>query len=115
MPLPSPGDIFVNTGLITMAENEPEIAGVLSHEIAHVTARHVAQMVERSKRFNIVTMAAMIAGALVGRGGKASEAIATTAMAGAEAMMLKYTRDHETDADQNSLRYMIKPATILRP
>lgn len=102
------GHIFINTGLIALAENESEIAGVLSHEIAHVTARHVAQMVERSKRFSIVTLAAMIAGALVGRGGQASGAIATTAMAGAEAMMLKYTRDHETDADQNSLQYMIK-------
>ena len=102
------GHIFVTTGLITLAESEPEVAGVISHEIAHITGRHVAQMFERAKRLSIVTLAAMIAGAIAGRGGKASEAITTTAMATAEAMMLKYTRDNETDADQNSVRYMTK-------
>ena len=102
------GHIFVTTGLIALAENEPEVAGVISHEIAHITGRHVAQMFERAKRLSIVTLAAMIAGAIAGRGGKASEAITTTAMASAEAMMLKYTRDNETDADQNSLHYMTK-------
>ena len=102
------GHIFVTTGLIALAENEPEVAGVISHEIAHITGRHVAQMFERAKRLSFVTLAAMIAGAIAGRGGKASEAITTTAMASAEAMMLKYTRDNETDADQNSLHYMTK-------
>lgn len=102
------GHIFITTGLIAMAENEPEVAGVLSHEISHITGRHVAQMIERAKRLNIVTLAAMIAGAIAGRGGKASEAVATTAMASAEAMMLKYTRDNETEADQNALHLMAK-------
>lgn len=102
------GHIFITTGLIALAENEPEVAGVLSHEISHVTGRHVAQMIERAKRISIVTLAAMIAGAIAGRGGKASEAIAATAMAGGEAVMLKYTRDNEVDADQNGLHLMIK-------
>jgi hypothetical protein len=50
------GYIFVTTGLITMAENEHEVAGVLSHEISHVTQRHVSQMIERSKRMSIATL-----------------------------------------------------------
>ena len=41
-------------------------------------------------------------------GGKALEAIAATAMATSEALALKYTREMETDADQNSLHYLIK-------
>ena len=102
------GHIFVTTGLIALAESEPEVAGVISHEIAHITGRHVAQMFERAKRLSFVTLAAMIAGAIAGRGGKTSEAITTTAMASAEALMLKYTRDNETDADQNSLHYMTR-------
>ncbi|MEW6374462.1 MAG: M48 family metalloprotease [Thermodesulfobacteriota bacterium] len=102
------GYIFLTTGLIVLADNEHEVAGVLSHEIAHVTGRHVAQMVERSKRLNIATMAAIIAGLLLGGGGKTSEAISATAMATAEALALKYTREMEVDADQNSLQYMIK-------
>jgi predicted Zn-dependent protease len=102
------GYIFVTTGLFVLAENEQEIAGVLSHEISHVNGRHIDQMIERSKRLNIATLAALIAGALVGRGGSGSQAVAVTAMAAAESVMLKYTREMETDADQNGLYRMIK-------
>jgi len=102
------GYIFLTTGLIVLAENEHEVAGVLSHEISHVTARHIAQMIDRSKRINIATTAAIIAGLVLGGGGKTSEAVATTAMATGEALALKYTREMEVDADQNSLQYMIK-------
>jgi len=102
------GYICLTTGLLVLAGSEHEVAGVLSHEISHVTARHVAQMIERSKRLNIATLAAVLAGVLVGRGGKGSEAIAATAMATSEALALKYTREMETDADQNSLHYIIK-------
>jgi len=102
------GYIFVTTGLIVLAENEHEVAAVLSHEIAHVTQRHVAQMIERSKRLNIATLAAILAGVLAGGGGAGSEAAVTMATATAEALALKYTREMETDADQNSLHYVIK-------
>jgi len=102
------GTIFVTTGLVVLAENEHEVAGVLGHEIAHVVERHVAQMFERSKRLSMATVAAVIAGILLGGGGKGSEAAATMAMATSEALMLKYTRDNETDSDQNGLQYVIK-------
>jgi len=102
------GHIVLTTGLLASTENEQEVAGVLSHEIAHVMARHVAQLIERSKRLNIASMAAIIAGVLLGGGGKASEAVAITAMAATEALALKYTREMEVEADQNGLQYAIK-------
>jgi predicted Zn-dependent protease len=102
------GTIFVTTGLIVLGENEQEIAGVLGHEISHVTGRHVDQMIEKSKRLNIASLAAILLGALAGRGGAATEAIAATAMATSEALALKYSRENETDADQNGLYRMIK-------
>ncbi len=102
------GHIILTTGLLALAETEQEIAGVLSHEIAHVTARHVAQLIERAKRLNIASMAAIIAGVLLGGGGKASEAVAVTAMAATETLALKYTREMEVEADQNGLQYAIK-------
>ena len=58
------GYIFINTGLITLAENEQEIAGVLAHEISHVTQRHIAKMMEKSKVLSIATLAAMSPGCL---------------------------------------------------
>jgi len=102
------GYIFVTTGLIVLTESEHELAGVLSHEISHVMARHVAQMIERSKRFNIATIGAIIASVLIGGGGKGSEAGVAMAMATAEAVTLKYTRENEVDADQKGLQYMVK-------
>jgi len=102
------GYIFVTTGLLVLAENHQEIAAVLSHEISHVTHRHVAQMIERSKRLNIASMVALLAAMLAGRGGAGSQAGAAMAMATAEALALKYTREMETDADQTSLQYLIK-------
>lgn len=102
------GYIFVTTGLIVLADNEQEVAGVLGHEISHVTQRHVAQMIEKSKRLNLATLAAMLAGILVGRGGAGSQAAVAMAQATAGAMTLKYTREMETDADQNGLHLVIK-------
>jgi len=102
------GYTFVTTGLIVMAENEGEIAGVLAHEIAHVVQRHVAKMIEKSGPLNIAALAAMLAGALAGRGGAASQATGAMAMGMAGATLLKYTRDMEVDADQNGLRYLVK-------
>ena len=101
------GYIFLTTGLIVLADNEQEIAGVVGHEIAHATERHIAELIDQSKRLNLATLAAVLAGALLG-GGKGTEAVATTAMAGAAALTLKYTRDHETEADQVGLHTLLK-------
>jgi predicted Zn-dependent protease len=105
------GYVFVTTGLLVLAESQQEVAGVLSHEISHVTHRHVAQMIERSKRLNIASIVAMLAAMLAGGaagGGAGAQAGAAMAMATAEALALKYTREMETDADQTSLQYLIK-------
>jgi predicted Zn-dependent protease len=102
------GYIFLTTGLIVLADNEQEIAGVVSHEIAHVTERHISELVDQSKRLNLATLAAVLAGALLGRGGTASGAVAATAAAGAAALTLKYTREHETEADQVGFHTLLK-------
>ena len=102
------GYIFINTGLITLAENEQEIAGVLSHEISHVTQRHISQMIEKSKRLSIATLAAMIAGMVAGRGGAGSAASVAMAQGTLGALTLKYSREIEADADQHGLNLLIK-------
>ncbi len=102
------GHIFLTTGLLVLAEDEHEVAGVLSHEISHVQARHVAELIERSKRLNIATLAAIVAGILAGGRGKTSEAVTLTALSAGQALTLKYTREMEVDADHNSLNYIIR-------
>jgi hypothetical protein len=44
------GYIFINSGLLLAMDSEDELAGILSHEIAHVVCRHIAQRIERSKK-----------------------------------------------------------------
>ncbi|MCG6534098.1 MAG: M48 family metalloprotease, partial [Syntrophales bacterium LBB04] len=100
------GYVYVNTGLINLVENESELAGVLSHEIGHVTARHVADIIEKSQKINIATLAAILAGAFLGGGGDATAAVAGFSMATATTLSLKYSREHEEEADRLGLSYL---------
>ncbi len=60
MALPG-GFLFVYAGLIMAARNESELAGVMAHEISHVTARHSARMMSRGTKYSIIQLASMIA------------------------------------------------------
>jgi predicted Zn-dependent protease len=102
------GYIFITTGILVLAENEQEVAAVLSHEISHVTGRHISQLIEKSKGISIASMAAVIAAMLAGGGGAGSQAAVAMAMATGEALSLKYTREMEVDADHNGLQLLIK-------
>ena len=53
------GYIGVHTGLILSAQSESELAGVLAHEISHVTQRHIARQVFQSSKLNMASMLAM--------------------------------------------------------
>jgi predicted Zn-dependent protease len=90
------GHVYVTRGLLTHLTSEAELAGVVGHEIGHVTARHsVTQMSkERIARIGI------LAGAIV------SPALAGYAARGLEVAFLKYSRDDERQADHLGLRYM---------
>jgi predicted Zn-dependent protease len=100
------GYIYINKGLINIAENEGELAGVIAHEIGHAHARHVASIIEKSQKLNIATLAAIIAGAFLGGGGEATAAIAAFAVAGSSSMTLKYMREHEEEADRLAINYL---------
>lgn len=100
------GHIFVYSGLINMVDNESELAGVLSHEIGHVTARHIAQQIEKASKLTLPTIAAVLAGIMVGGGGEATEAVILGTIAGEESLMLKYSREDEEEADRLGLSYL---------
>ena len=100
------GYVYVNSGLITIMENESQLAAVIAHETGHVKARHVAQMIEQSTKISIATLAAIIAGAVFGRGGDLTAAVTGFSMAGASSLSLKYSRDHEEEADRLGMTYL---------
>ena len=69
MPLPFRAVIFLlPRGSLSWQRTSRKWQVCSAHEISHVTERHVAQMIEKSKRLNIATLAAMLAGALRGGG-----------------------------------------------
>jgi len=101
------GYVYVNKGLINLVENESELAGVLAHEIAHINARHIAAIIEKSTKMNIAALAAILAGAFLGGGGDAAAALTTFSMAAVTSMNLKYSRDHEEEADRLGMTYLV--------
>lgn len=101
------GYIYVNKGLINEVENEAQLAGVIAHEIAHANARHVASMIDKSRKLNVAALIGLLAGAFLGGGTDAGAAIAAFSIAGASAMSLKYSRNHEEEADRLGIAYLV--------
>jgi len=93
------GYVYVTTGLISMCDTEEELAGVLAHEFAHVSRRHVAKRLEKQKQINIGMIAAMALSMLV-PSPQGKEATLAMGMASAQALSLKYSREDEDEADR---------------
>jgi predicted Zn-dependent protease len=99
------GFIMIHSGLILATRNENELAGVLGHETAHVTQRHlVRQLIDQSHEGLLATaamLAAVLLGATAGRG--SPDAIEGAILAGQSAMIqhqINYTRKDEFEADR---------------
>ena len=100
------GHIFITSGLIRLVDTEDELAGVIGHEIAHGVLRHIDKAIDRARRISLATLAAVIAGAFLSKDAKGAATLTTGAMAMAQSLMLKYTRENEVEADQKGIKYM---------
>jgi predicted Zn-dependent protease len=98
------GKVFFNSGLITIVENEDELAGVMAHEIGHVVARHIARQSEQGTKLALATLGALLAGIFLGP--QAAAAIGMTTQAASATAMLKYSRDNEEESDYLGLKFM---------
>ncbi len=98
------GFIGVNAGLVKATRSEAELAGVLAHEIAHVTQRHIARSLQNAGRANLASAAAMLAAILIGATtGVPSDAVlgsVTAAQGLAAQSQINYTRANEAEADR---------------
>lgn len=95
------GFVGVNTGLITLAESESELASVLAHEIAHVAQHHIARLIGAQQQMQIPGMVALAAAILLGASRPDLAAGAAAAVqGGAIQQQLGYTRDFEREADR---------------
>ena len=88
------GFIYVYTGIIKYLDNETQLAGVMGHEMAHADRRHSAKsMIEQ---YGLVSLLSIITGGNPGQ----------IASLSANLVLLKYSRDHETEADDYSVRFL---------
>ncbi len=105
------GQVYLSRGLADKLTSEAEMAGVIGHEIGHVTARHGNQRISKQLGLNIgLGVAAIIVGAAdedsdIRKYGQ----IGVPALAiGGNVVMLKYGRDEELEADMLGMRYMAR-------
>ncbi len=95
------GFVGINSGLILTAQSESELAGVVSHEVAHVTQRHMARMLAQQKQSQITSLAALAVAILAARANpQISQAAIMASQASSIQSTLNYTRDHEREADR---------------
>jgi predicted Zn-dependent protease len=90
------GPAFVNTGLFTAADNEAQIAGVLSHEIVHVALRHGTNQATKAQ---MIQLPALLASKSIRGGGMLAQLGQLGIGLGANSVLLKFSRTDETQAD----------------
>lgn len=99
--------IGINSGLLIRAENESELASVIAHEIAHVSQRHLARMVQEQGDTAALTIGAIIAAILIGASSPdAANALITTGIATSYQNTINFTRRHEYEADRIGIGIM---------
>ncbi len=101
------GYIAVNSGLILITRNEDELAGVIAHEIGHITQNHLQRAFEASKK-DAPLMALVLLGAIAaGAGAQAADAGGAVLMGGLGAIaqrQVNFTRKDETEADRAGIQ-----------
>lgn len=101
------GFIGVNSGLILAAQSESEVAGVMAHEIAHVTQRHIARILDQQKHSTVISLAALAVAILAARSSSDIAGAATAFGQGAAIQnLINFTRDHEREADRVGLQIL---------
>lgn len=109
------GYIGVNTGTILTAQTESELAGVIAHEISHVTQNHLARQMAKEKQNTIPSLIAMAVGILAARSNTdVAMATVTSAQAGLIQSQLAYSRDFEREADRGGYQTLLKAGFDVR-
>ncbi|MBW2205775.1 MAG: M48 family metalloprotease [Deltaproteobacteria bacterium] len=100
------GSIACTRGMLLALENEAELAGLLGHELGHVNARHTAEQTSKGMLISATV------GGLATYAGSQSQILGSIAQGlagiGAGALLAKYSRDNEREADALGMEYMVK-------
>lgn len=102
--------IGINAGLLLATQREDELAGVVAHEIAHVSQRHIVRAIADMKRLSLPMAAAMLAGAALAASGSgaAGQAAMVGSMAASAQHQISFTRANEQEADRIGMQFLAK-------
>ncbi|MGH8313811.1 MAG: M48 family metalloprotease, partial [Steroidobacterales bacterium] len=103
------GFVCVNAGLVLATANESELAGVMAHEIAHVTQRHIARGIRAQSKSAMASAAALLAAIIIGAAtgsADAAQAGVVIAQGTAAQQQLNFSRSAEYEADRVGIAYM---------
>lgn len=104
------GYVYVTRGIMAYLHSEADLAGVIGHEIGHVTARHGAQRATRQQTAGIGVLAASILGAILESGGVsgAGKVASQVSQGVAAGYIASYSRDQESQADGLGAEYLAR-------
>jgi len=95
------GYIYLTRGILAQVNNEAELAGIIGHEMGHITARHMASQQTMQQLGQLLLVAGMIAS-------EEFRQYANYAMVGMQLLFLKFSRDDERQADRLGVEYSSK-------
>ncbi len=103
------GVIGINSGTILNVRSESELAGVIAHEIAHVTQRHMARQFERAGQVSIPATAAMLGAILLAIANPEAGMAALAVVTGANVQsQINFTRANEIEADSVGIQLLAR-------
>jgi predicted Zn-dependent protease len=104
------GYVYVTRGIMAYLDSEAELAGVIGHEIGHVTARHGAQRATQQQTAGLGVLAATVLGAVLeGAGVRGATNLAgQVSQAAAAGYIASYSREQESQADELGAEYLVR-------
>lgn len=100
------GYVYTTRQLVSLMNNEAELAGVLGHEVGHVAARHSAKRQSASTRNQVIgLLGAVLSGVLLGNS-QLGQWLQQGFMQGSQLLTLKFSRSQETEADKLGIEYL---------
>ncbi len=104
------GYVYVTRGIMAYLDSEAELAGVIGHEIGHVTARHGAQRATQQQTAGLGVLAATVLGAVLeGAGVRGATNLAgQVSQAAAQGYIASYSREQESQADELGAEYLVR-------